>query len=39
MKAVLFLFTIFIFKCFSENRVYLIETDDEEEKKTRGAIF
>ena len=37
MKTVLFLFTIFIAECFSDTRVYLIETEDKE-AKTRGTI-
>merc|ERR550519_3177070 len=35
MKTVLFLFSIFILKCFSDPKVYLIETEDEEDKVGR----
>lgn len=39
MKTVLILLTIFIFKCHSKNKIYLIETDDKDEgdnsRKTR----
>merc|ERR550519_2650039 len=36
MKTVLFLFSIFILKCFSDPRVYLIETDDKEDKEGKA---
>merc|ERR550539_2314751 len=37
MKTVLFLFTIFILESFSDRKVYLIETEDDE-GKTSGGI-
>ena len=36
MKTISFLFTMFLVECFSDSRVYLIETEDGEDNTSGG---